>query len=376
MKDFSISKIITDKRREKGVTQEQLADYIGISKASVSKWETGLSYPDITFLPLLASYFNITIDDLMGYTPQMTKEDIKAFYNRISNDFSSKAFHEVWEECQEVIKKYYSCYPLLMQMAVLLCNHWMLAESQKTQMTVLEVAAGLCKKIQSECGDVWLSKEAVSIEATCYLMMGKPQTTIEILGETIRPLLNDDMGIAQAYMMLGNTNQAERVLQISIYQHLLLLINASSSMLQIENSKFEETLDRILMVAKAFQVDQLHPNSMCMAYLSAAQGYCMKGNPDQAIHFLEKYTSLCTTHFFPLTLHGDSFFNHLDSWFLEFDLGKGLPRSEAVIKNSMIQGLTQNPLFEVLKDDSRYKRLVRQLKSGLGENEYVENIKE
>ncbi|WP_419762087.1 helix-turn-helix domain-containing protein, partial [Bacillus mobilis] len=39
--------------------------YNGITKASVSKWETGQSYPDITFLPLLASYFNISIDELI-----------------------------------------------------------------------------------------------------------------------------------------------------------------------------------------------------------------------------------------------------------------------------------------------------------------------
>lgn len=376
MKDINISKIISDKRREKGVTQEQLADYIGISKASVSKWETGQSYPDITFLPQLASYFNISIDDLMGYTPQMTKEDIKALYHKKSSDFSNRAFHEVWEECQEIIKKYYSCYPLLMQMAVLLCNHCMLAGNQKTQMTVLEVAAGLCEKIQSESGDIWLSKEAVSLEATCYLMMGQPQATIEILGETIRPLSNDDVGVAQAYVMLGDTKKADRVLQISIYQHLLILINTLVSLLQIENEKFEETLHRILTVAKVFHVDHLHPNTMAIAYLSAAQGYCTKGNYDQALCFLEKYTHICTTQFVPFMLHGDSFFNDIDSWFLEFDLGKGLPRSESVIKASMIQSLTKNPVFEVLKDDQRYKLLVRKLKSDLGGNVHAENIEE
>lgn len=50
---------------------------MGVSKAAVSKWETGLSYPDITLLPVLAAYFNISIDELMGYEPQMGKEDIR-----------------------------------------------------------------------------------------------------------------------------------------------------------------------------------------------------------------------------------------------------------------------------------------------------------
>ena len=69
MKEINIAKVITHKRKEKGPTQDDLANYMGVSKASVSKWETGQSYPDITLPPQLAAYFAISIDDLMGYTP-------------------------------------------------------------------------------------------------------------------------------------------------------------------------------------------------------------------------------------------------------------------------------------------------------------------
>ena len=51
---------LTRLRREKKVTQEELADFIGVTKASVSKWETRQSLPDILILPQLASFFNVT----------------------------------------------------------------------------------------------------------------------------------------------------------------------------------------------------------------------------------------------------------------------------------------------------------------------------
>lgn len=51
MKEINIAKTLVVKRKEKGITQEELAKYIGVSKASISKWGTGQSYPDITFLP-------------------------------------------------------------------------------------------------------------------------------------------------------------------------------------------------------------------------------------------------------------------------------------------------------------------------------------
>ena len=59
---LDMSKIILQKRKEKQVTQQQLADFVGVSKASVSKLEKWQTYPDITLLPLLASYFDITVD--------------------------------------------------------------------------------------------------------------------------------------------------------------------------------------------------------------------------------------------------------------------------------------------------------------------------
>ena len=50
----------------KNLTQEDIAQYLGITAQSVSKWERGESYPDITFLPALANVFETSIDLLLG----------------------------------------------------------------------------------------------------------------------------------------------------------------------------------------------------------------------------------------------------------------------------------------------------------------------
>ena len=54
-------------RLNKGDTQEQLAKSLQISFQSVSKWENGITLPDITFLPMIAEYFGVTIDELFNY---------------------------------------------------------------------------------------------------------------------------------------------------------------------------------------------------------------------------------------------------------------------------------------------------------------------
>lgn len=53
-------------RQEKGLTQEQLSDKLGVSFQSVSRWEGGSSYPDIELIPEIAGFFHVSIDELMG----------------------------------------------------------------------------------------------------------------------------------------------------------------------------------------------------------------------------------------------------------------------------------------------------------------------
>lgn len=55
-------------RKEKGWTQDNLAEKVGVTYQAVSKWETAQSYPDITLLPLLADVLEVSLDELFGRT--------------------------------------------------------------------------------------------------------------------------------------------------------------------------------------------------------------------------------------------------------------------------------------------------------------------
>jgi transcriptional regulator with XRE-family HTH domain len=89
MKDLKIGEKIYDKKKKKGVTQEKLAEFLGVSPPAVSKWETSQSYPDITLLPEIASYFDVTIDYLMDFAPSLSKEEAMEIYIVLADAFSS-----------------------------------------------------------------------------------------------------------------------------------------------------------------------------------------------------------------------------------------------------------------------------------------------
>lgn len=65
---------IAELRRQQGISQQQLAEHVGVTFQTVSKWETGTTMPDITMLPALAGYFQVSVDQLLGLQPLQGEE--------------------------------------------------------------------------------------------------------------------------------------------------------------------------------------------------------------------------------------------------------------------------------------------------------------
>lgn len=76
--NLAIGDKIRKLRRDRNLTQEEVALHLGISFQSVSKWERGDGYPDITLLPALANYFGVTTDELLGVDEIAAREKYDA----------------------------------------------------------------------------------------------------------------------------------------------------------------------------------------------------------------------------------------------------------------------------------------------------------
>ena len=78
---MNIGNKIKELRKQRGITQEQLANSMGISFQAVSKWENNITLPDITFAPILASYFGVSMDELFGFNLKEIDSDIDSIVN-------------------------------------------------------------------------------------------------------------------------------------------------------------------------------------------------------------------------------------------------------------------------------------------------------
>ena len=98
--NIKISENIKRLRREKRITQEELALIFNVTPAAVSKWENNETYPDITLLFPLSHFFGVTIDELMGYDYMLVEEEIIKVKEEIHNAWY---VDNDWEKAKELV---------------------------------------------------------------------------------------------------------------------------------------------------------------------------------------------------------------------------------------------------------------------------------
>lgn len=98
---------IFELRREKGMTQEQLAKLVGVSAPAVSKWETGSSCPDITLLCPLARALDTNVDTLLQFEEELSQEKLDEYLDEILE----KARTGNRQEAEEMLQKRLHMYP-------------------------------------------------------------------------------------------------------------------------------------------------------------------------------------------------------------------------------------------------------------------------
>ncbi|BCN30784.1 helix-turn-helix domain-containing protein [Anaeromicropila herbilytica] len=354
-------------RHKKEITQDQLATFLGVTKASVSKWETKQSYPDILLLPQIAAYFDVSIDELLGYEPQMSPEQIKKCYQDLASDFATLPFDEVVTRSRQFVKKYYSCYPLLMQIVVLWINHFMLTEDREKQTTILKEAVELCNHIRASCNEVGLCNEAIALKAVANLTLGNAKDVIEDLEplyELKKFITQSDLVLFQAYQIIGDNKKAELHSQITIYTQLLNLVENSIAMIgfHIRDQEFcDTTIHRIDQIIEAYQLESLHPNTTLKYHYQSALYYCVHQQIEKALVELTVFVN-GSLHFIEsgLVLHGDDYFNRLEEWFQGFDLQTDAPRNERVVLDSLIPAI-EYPGLSILFEHEQYIHLKKQI---------------
>jgi tetratricopeptide (TPR) repeat protein len=337
-----------------------------VSKAAVSKWEKAQCYPDIMLLPQLAAYFNISIDELLHYSPQLARDEIRRLCLKLSDDFMSKPFNEVMKEYRETVKVYYSCFLLLHHLAVLLLNMSLTVTDEGNKAELMSEVRILCERVIAECGDPLLAADALEMKCFSLFFTKEPEEILDLMGESIRSIgISEAEIISGAYDLLGNTEKAMEVAQCGMYEYLLELVNIMTAYVGLAYEKSFEAarmaFERLLELIDLFDIDRLSMVVTTKVYLLGAEMYCMHGKHEEAYEMLDRYADACIETKFPLRFKGDAFFTDIDQWLEESTTGATVMFSENMIKQRMIDSINDLPSIAVLKEEARYQAILKRI---------------
>ncbi|MBQ2278651.1 MAG: helix-turn-helix domain-containing protein [Clostridia bacterium] len=165
---ISIGQNIKRLRRERDITQEGLAEFLGITAQAVSGWECDRSLPDIAQLPLLANIFGVTTDEILGVNIAVREENI----DEICRKARKTDADGYMDEAIRILRKGLLEYPNSYKIMALLAEYLYMAGQFDESLT-------LNQKVMRECTDINIRAEVTSNLCSLYDHLGQKQKAIE-----------------------------------------------------------------------------------------------------------------------------------------------------------------------------------------------------
>ncbi len=169
---MSIGTTIKRLRRERSITQEQLAEYLGISTGAVSQWECDRTAPDITQLPLLANIFNVSADELLEIDGKKKDEIIQMFLDKY-DEFSNKGdLMSKFDLTKEMYRKYPNDYHVIEKYILELFNDPNYPEEPLGEAVHKNELYKLCDNVLEHCTIQKIRYTAADIISVLYINDG------------------------------------------------------------------------------------------------------------------------------------------------------------------------------------------------------------
>ena len=117
---MDIGVVIKKYRKEAGMTQEEMANRLGVTTPAVNKWENSNSKPDIELLAPIARLLDISLDTLLSFHEKLSDTEIEEIIRKMDRMFSEEGYEKTYEWALRLIKEYPNCNMLIWQAAVML----------------------------------------------------------------------------------------------------------------------------------------------------------------------------------------------------------------------------------------------------------------
>lgn len=176
---LSLSENISKLRKERSMTQEQLAEALGVTFASVSKWERGVATPELNLIAKMADLFGVSFDAIVGY--ELQNGSIIALEERIHQLQSEKKYDDAVAEAERALIRYPNDFRIVYRCGEVYAVAGMEQSNEKYLYRCIELLEHSVLLL-SQNTDPDISEVSIKGEiAQCYIALGNYSKGIEIL---------------------------------------------------------------------------------------------------------------------------------------------------------------------------------------------------
>ncbi len=286
---IQIGTTIASLRKQKGLTQEQLANAVGVSTPAVSKWETQASYPDITLLAPIARALGTNVDTLLSFTPKLTDMQAAAFATEVAALYREKDGETALARMHQILCTYPENPGLQLQMASILAG--LPGQSDELRLTNRQKSKELLEEV-IKSGEAALVHQAAYLLAGLCLEDDALQRAQELLESIPDNAPEKHFLQAVLYERQGDMKKARLIIQTQLYLSLQKALNCLSKLMS--QSYTPVTSDALELCQLHKDLAHLMDYPYAMSDILFAEVYLRENNPEAAagsfLQFARSYT--------------------------------------------------------------------------------------
>ncbi len=350
--DITLCENLKELRKKRGNTQADLAVFLKVSNQAISKWERGDGYPDITLLPSIASYYDVSVDTILGVDKINKMKKMQEYFKEsqsLSNNGKTSERVTLW-------RKAYNEFPNDMQVIY----HLMFTLSAEN---IKENAAEVIlygERVIKESSDNKLRGGAIQTLCYTYKAIGKIEEAKKYAS------MSDSYATAVNTLMI-NLLEGEEAVKYCQYNIVYMIDLISLNVIHIIGSgKFnsEDVIKAANFVLNLFSL--LYENGdygfyncrISEWYYRLAKAYIKNNDIDTVFKNLEKAAVHCIKYDTELkSKHTSLMVNRLEY------IPENVFKSHTNNQSALLLNKLKNDLFNTIREDERFKKIEADLSS-------------
>lgn len=342
---MDIGKVIRKYRKEAGLTQEEMANRLGVTTPAVNKWENGYSNPDIELLAPIARLLHISLETLMSFHEELAPSEVEEMIRELDSMLDSEDFEKVYVKATEMIREYPNCNRLIWQIAVILDARRLCDDSVDSEKYDKQINSWYEMALQDEDEEI---RRCAADSLFGYYLRKKEYEKAE---EYLRYFSDKDpmkkIHWARLYEMKGEKESAYKVFENVLFSEYEILNFAFIHMMNmaIEEKDFKRAhylAEKIGTIAAIFEMGKYHECSPMLDVVCAEKN--IEGTFRVAEQLLENVDTLFD--FRKSELYQHMHFKEVDSGFLER------------VKEELLKGFRSDESYRYMEDNMAWKDLI------------------